>query len=86
MLIALPVSFGIAIFLTELCPRPLSRPVGIAIELLAAVPSIIYGMWGLFVFAPFLQTLLQPPLIGSLGIVPVHRPAVLGPAVSALAC
>ena len=55
MLIAVPVGFGIAIFLTELCPPWLRRPIGIAIELLAGIPSIIYGMWGLFVFAPFLQ-------------------------------
>lgn len=54
--IAVPVSFGIAIFLTELCPAFLRRPLGIAIELLAGIPSIIYGMWGLFVFAPFLET------------------------------
>ena len=52
MLIAVPVGFGIAIFLTELCPLWLRRPIGIAIELLAGIPSIIYGIWGLFVFAP----------------------------------
>ena len=52
MLIAVPVSFGIALFLTELCPSWLRRPLGTAIELLAGIPSIIYGMWGLFVFAP----------------------------------
>ena len=52
MLIAVPVGIGIAIFLTELCPRWLRRPIGIAIELLAGIPSIIYGIWGLFVFAP----------------------------------
>lgn len=54
--IAVPISFGIAIFLTELCPSFLKKPLGIAIELLAGIPSIIYGMWGLFVFAPFLAT------------------------------
>jgi phosphate transport system permease protein len=54
MLVAVPIGFGIAIFLTELCPRPLRRPVGVAIELLAAVPSIIFGIWGLFVLAPIL--------------------------------
>src|SRR4051795_4418992 len=63
MLIAIPVGLGIAIFLTEICPRPLRRPVGIAIELLAGIPSIIYGIWGLFVFAPFLQTTVQPFII-----------------------
>lgn len=63
MLIAVPVGLGIAIFLTELCPRALRRPIGIAIELLAGIPSIIYGIWGLFVFAPFLQQHVQPGLI-----------------------
>ena len=53
MAIGIPVSFGIALFITELCPVWLKRPIGIAIELLAAIPSIIYGMWGLFIFAPF---------------------------------
>ena len=55
MLIAVPIGLLIAIFLTELCPQWLRRPIGIAIELLAGIPSIIYGIWGLFVFAPFLQ-------------------------------
>ena len=55
MLIAVPVGLFIAMFLTELCPMWLRRPIGIAIELLAGIPSIIYGIWGLFVFAPFLQ-------------------------------
>lgn len=70
MIIAVPVGLMIALFLTELCPMKLRRPVGIAIELLAGVPSIIYGIWGLFVFAPFLQRTLQPLLIGTLGAVP----------------
>ncbi|MBO0661135.1 phosphate ABC transporter permease subunit PstC [Jiella sp. MQZ9-1] len=70
MIIAVPVGLGIAIFLTETCPRPLRRPIGIAIELLAGVPSIIYGIWGLFVFAPFMQTTVQPFLIDTLGTVP----------------
>ena len=56
----MPVSFGIALFLTELCPASLRTPLGIVIELLAAVPSIIYGMWGLFVFAPFFADYVQP--------------------------
>ena len=60
MLIAVPVGLLIAMFLTELCPLWLRRPIGIAIELLAGIPSIIYGIWGLFVFAPFLQETLQP--------------------------
>src|SRR5712691_2092395 len=70
MLIAVPVSFGIALFLTELSPAWLKRPLGTAIELLAAIPSIIYGMWGLFVFAPLFQTYLQPWLISVFGAVP----------------
>ena len=70
MVIGIPVSFGIAIFLTEICPVPLRRPIGIAIELLAGIPSIIYGLWGFFFLAPFLQTTIQPFLIGSIGKVP----------------
>jgi len=70
MLIGVPVSFGIALFLTELSPAWLKRPLGTAIELLAAIPSIIYGMWGLFVFAPLFQTHLQPPLIRSMEGIP----------------
>lgn len=62
LLIAVPVSFGIALFLTELSPRWLKRPLGTAIELLAAIPSIVYGMWGLLVFAPILATYVQQPL------------------------
>ena len=60
MLIAVPIGLGIAIFLTELCPHALRRPIGIAIELLAGIPWIIYGIWGLFVFAPFLQGTSSP--------------------------
>ncbi len=71
ILIAVPVSFGIAIFLTELCPAFLRKPLGIAIELLAGIPSIIYGMWGLFVFAPWFAKYVQPFLIQHLGDVPV---------------
>lgn len=67
MAIALPVGVGIAIFLTDLCPRPLRRPVGIAIELLAGIPSIIYGIWGLFVFAPWFQTHVQQPVVNAMG-------------------
>jgi len=70
MLIGVPVSFGIALFLTELSPAWLKRPLGTAIELLAAIPSIIYGMWGLFVFAPIFQMYVQPALLSSLGRVP----------------
>ena len=60
LLIGVPVSFGIALFLTEMCPVVLKRPLGTAVELLAAIPSIIYGMWGLFVFAPVFGDYVQP--------------------------
>ena len=60
LLIGVPISFGIAVFLTETCPLPLRRPLGTAIELLAGVPSIIYGIWGLFIFAPLIQEYVQP--------------------------
>ena len=70
LLIGVPVSFGIALFLTELSPAWLKRPLGTAIELLAAIPSIIYGMWGLFVFAPIFQAHIQPALVQSLGGLP----------------
>ena len=71
MLIGIPLAFGIAIFITELCPPWLKRPIGTLIELLAAIPSIIYGIWGLFVFAPMLQTYVQPFLSDTLGEVPL---------------
>jgi phosphate transport system permease protein len=70
MLVAVPIGFGVAIFLTELCPRQLRRPVGVAVELLAAVPSIIFGIWGLFVLAPILQRHVQPWLIEHIGHLP----------------
>ena len=70
LLIAFPVSFGIALFLTEVCPVWLRRPLGTAIELLAGVPSIIYGMWGLFVFAPMFSEYVQPLLKSTLGALP----------------
>ena len=79
MVIAVPVGLMIAFFLTELCPQWLRRPIGIAIELLAGIPSIIYGIWGLFVFAPFLQETLQPFLINTLGNVPIIAPLFAGP-------
>src|SRR5690606_11788898 len=60
IIIAWPIGFGIAFFLTELCPRALRAPLGIAIELLAAIPSIVYGMWGFFVLAPFMAEYVQP--------------------------
>ncbi|TCP14818.1 phosphate ABC transporter membrane protein 1 (PhoT family) [Crenobacter luteus] len=70
LLIGVPVSFGIALFLTELCPVWLKRPLGIAIELLAGIPSIIYGIWGLFVFAPFFSDHIQPWMIDNIGPLP----------------
>ena len=79
MLFAVPISFGIAIFLTELAPPWLRRPVGVAIELLAAVPSIIFGIWGLFVLSPVLQHSVQPWLIGSVGSLPFIGQLFQGP-------
>jgi len=79
LLLAIPVSFGIAIFLTELAPVWLKRPVGVAVELLAAVPSIIYGIWGLFVLAPILQRHVQPWLIEWLGPLPLIGRLFQGP-------
>ncbi|MDO8414367.1 MAG: phosphate ABC transporter permease subunit PstC [Gallionellaceae bacterium] len=79
LLIAIPVSFGIAIFLTELSPRWLRRPLGIAIELLAGIPSIIYGMWGLFVFAPLFADYIEPWLTKHIGPIPLLGPFFSGP-------
>ncbi len=79
MLIAVPVGLMIAFFLTELCPGVLRRPIGIAIELLAGIPSIIYGIWGLFVFAPFLQRYVQPFLIDTFENVPLLSSLFEGP-------
>ena len=79
MLIAVPVGLFIALFLTELCPMWLRRPIGIAIELLAGIPSIIYGIWGLFVFAPFLQQYVQPFLISVFGNIPGLSTLFAGP-------
>jgi phosphate transport system permease protein len=79
MVIAVPVGLMIAMFLTELCPLWLRRPIGIAIELLAGIPSIIYGIWGLFVFAPFLQVHVQPALIDLFGPVPLLSAVFAGP-------
>ncbi len=81
LVIAVPVSFGIALFLTELSPAWLKRPLGTAIELLAAVPSIVYGMWGLLVFGPILATYVQQPLQNAFGSVPYLGALVSGPPV-----
>jgi len=82
LLIGIPVSFGIALFLTEMCPVAFRRPLGTAVELLAAIPSIIYGMWGLFVFAPFFSEHVQPLLASTLGVAwligPLFRGAPTG--------
>jgi phosphate transport system permease protein len=81
LLIAVPVSFGIALFLTELSPRWLKRPLGVAVELLAAVPSIVYGMWGLLVFGPILARFVQAPLQSAFGHVPLLGSLFSGPPV-----
>jgi len=79
LLIAVPISFGIALFLTETCPLWLRRPLGTAIELLAGVPSIVYGIWGLFVFAPLFAEYVQPPLQELLGEVAIIGGLFSGP-------
>ena len=79
MLIGVPVSLGIAIFLIEICPERLRRTIGTAIELLAGIPSIIYGIWGLFVFAPFFQAHLQPVLIDAFANIPILNQLFAGP-------
>ena len=79
LLIAFPLSFGIALFLTEICPVWLRRPLGAAVELLAGVPSIIYGMWGLFIFAPLFADYVQPVLAKTLGVLPVIGILFRGP-------
>jgi phosphate transport system permease protein len=79
LIIAFPISFGIALFLTEICPVWLKRPLGTAVELLAGVPSIIYGMWGLFVFAPLFAEYCQPFLKSTLGPLPIIGHLFTGP-------
>lgn len=79
LLLAFPISFGIALFLTEICPVWLRRPMGMAVELLAGVPSIIYGMWGLFVFAPLFADHVQPFLKSTLGALPIIGKLFSGP-------
>lgn len=77
--IAVPVSLGIALFLTDIAPRWIRGPIGIAVELLAAIPSIIYGMWGLFVLAPFMAAKIDPWLNDTLGPLPIIGPIFTGP-------
>ena len=79
MLIGIPVMLGVTLYITELCPRWLKRPIGTMIELLAAIPSIIYGIWGLFVFAPWFQSAIEPRLIDSFGDVPLLGALFSGP-------
>lgn len=79
LLIGIPVSFGIALYLTELSPKWLKRPLGIAIELLAGIPSIIYGMWGLFIFAPWFGDNVQPWINDNLGTLPLIGEFFQGP-------
>ena len=79
MLIGIPVALGVAVFITEICPLWLKRPLATMIELLAAIPSIIYGIWGLFVFAPFVQQYIQPAMIDTLGQVPGIGALFAGP-------
>ena len=83
MLIAVPVGLGIAIFLTELCPPALRRPIGVAIELLAGIPSIIYGIWGFFVLAPFLKESVMPGLVAATQYIPGLNVLFAGPGYSA---
>lgn len=80
MIIGVPFSLGIAMFLTELCPTYLKRPISTAVELLAAVPSIIYGMWGLFVLVPLMQLYIEPAIIATLGNIPLIGVLFGGPA------
>lgn len=79
MVVGIPVAFGVAMFITEICPIWLKRPLATMIELLAAIPSIIYGIWGLFVFAPFVQQYIQPAIINSFGQVPGIGALFAGP-------
>jgi len=79
MLVGIPVAFGVAVFITEICPIWLKRPLATMIELLAAIPSIIYGIWGLFVFAPFVQQYIQPAIINTFGQIPGIGALFAGP-------
>ncbi|MGC2202835.1 MAG: phosphate ABC transporter permease subunit PstC [Stellaceae bacterium] len=79
MLVGIPVAFGVAVFITEICPLWLKRPLSTMIELLAAIPSIIYGIWGLFVFAPFVQQYIEPAIIDTFGQLPGIGAAFAGP-------
>jgi phosphate transport system permease protein len=78
LLIAVPVSLGIAVFLVEQAPRTLARPLAFLVELLAAIPSVVYGLWGIFVLAPFIREHVGPPLQKALGWLPFFRGTVTG--------
>lgn len=78
ILIALPVSIGMALFVNEVAPKWLAVPLGFLVEMLAAIPSIVYGLWGLFVLAPFLRTYVQPPLSEHFGFIPLFDGPPLG--------
>jgi phosphate transport system permease protein len=79
MIVGIPVAFGVAMFITEICPIWLKRPLATMIELLAAIPSIIYGIWGLFVLAPFVQQYIEPAIIDTLGQLPAIGALFAGP-------
>ncbi|MGA7863773.1 MAG: phosphate ABC transporter permease subunit PstC, partial [Stellaceae bacterium] len=79
MLVGIPVAFGVAMFITEICPLWLKRPLATMIELLAAIPSIIYGIWGLFIFAPFVQQYIEPAIIDTFGQIPGIGALFAGP-------
>lgn len=79
MLLAVPISIGVAIFLTELCPPRLRRPLGTAVELLAGIPSIVFGFWGLFTLAPFLQAHVEQPIVDAFDGIPVLQDLFAGP-------
>ena len=79
MLVGIPVAFGVALFITEICPLWLKRPLATMIELLAAIPSIIYGIWGLFVFTPFVQEYIEPAIIDTFGQIPGIGALFAGP-------
>lgn len=78
LLVAIPISLGIALFLAEIAPQSLRAPLGVAIELLAAIPSIVYGMWGLFVLAPLMSEYIQPAIAGVFGFLPIFSGPPMG--------
>jgi phosphate transport system permease protein len=78
LLISVPFSLGIAIFLVEQAPHYISRPVGFLVELLAAIPSVVYGLWGIFVLAPFLRTYIEPALASAFGFLPLFKGSITG--------